>query len=116
MERTTEIKTLVKKMQENPVVIDNHSNKPERLTGLVEFNNPYKGLACCFNAAYYSLNECYLKNDTELHCSQMSIGGVLWGAYPDAEQLKEYNESCCQEGGKIKCLYRPDGTIVYPAK
>ena len=100
-------------MQLNPVVINNHTNKPEIITGLVEFVDPEKNLACCFNARYYSLNACVIQ-DGVLHCSQMSIGGVLWGAYPDAKQLKKYNDGCIFESGKIKCIHRPDGTKVYP--
>lgn len=107
---------LVAKMQENPEVVDNHDGDKLILTGLVEFNNECKGLACMVNALYYSLNDCYFdEDDNSLHLSTCSIGGVLWGGYPDAEQLKKYNESCCQEGGKIKCCHMADGTKIYPA-
>jgi hypothetical protein len=112
---TNNINTIVKTMETNPVVIDNHTNKEEAITGLVEFNNSDNGLACCFDARYYSLNRCYIDNDEKLHCSTWSIGGVLWGPYPDAEALKEYNESCIYDSAKIKCIHRPDGTKVYPA-
>ena len=101
-------------MEENPVVINDHTNEVEQLTGLVEFVDIKKHLACCFYARCYSLNACTL-NDDKLHCSTSSIGGVLWGAYPDAEQIKAYNDSCLFESGKIKCIHRPDGTKVYPA-
>ena len=100
-------------MEKNPIVINNHTNQPEEITGLVEFVDPEKGLACCFDARYYSLNACVIE-DGVLHCSQMSIGGVLWGAYPDEEQLQKYNDGCIFESGKIKCIHRPDGTKVYP--
>jgi hypothetical protein len=103
----------IKAMEANPVVIDNHTDKPEIITGLVEFVDPEKGLACCFNARYYSLNACVIQ-DGVLHCSMASIGGVLWGAYPDEEQLQKYNDGCIFESGKIKCIHRPDGTKVYP--
>lgn len=102
---------IIKMMEENPVVIDDHTNMQEKLTGLVEFRNPDKGLACCVDALYYSLNACLVK-DEKLHCSEASIGGVLWGE--DPEQLKEYNNSCIFEGGKIKCIHRPDGSKIYP--
>lgn len=101
-------------MENNPTVINNHTNAVEHITGLVEFVDPEKNLACCFNAKYYSLNACTIE-DGVLHCSEISIGGVLWGAYPDAEQLKTYNEGCIFESGKIKCIHRPDGTKIYPA-
>lgn len=110
---TIEQTTMIKMMEMNPVVIDDHTGKEEKLTGLVEFNNPNKGLACCFDARYYSLNLCTLEEDRKLHCSQLSIGGVLWGGYPDVEQINEYNDSCPQDGGKIKCIHKPDGTKVY---
>ena len=98
------------------VVINDHTKKPEAITGVVEFVAD-KGLACMFDARYYSLNLCYRdEDDDKLHCSQMSIGGVLWGGRPDAEQLKKYNEGCCQEGGKIVCCHMADGTTIYPAK
>ena len=114
MERTTEMQLLISRMQENPEVINNHTNKPESITGLVGFSSPNKGLACCFDARYYSLNECYIHNN-ELHCSTMSIGGVLFGPYPDEEDIQKYNESCIFESARIKCIHRPDGTKVYPA-
>ena len=103
----------IKAMMLNPVVINDHTDEEEQITGLVEFNNPEKGLACCFDARYYSLNACTIE-DGRLHCSQMSIGCVLWGAYPDGDQLKKYNDSQLFESGKIKCIYRPDGSVVFP--
>ena len=108
------IDTIIKMMEANPVVINNHTDKEDKITGLVEFVNSEKGLACCFDARYYSLNRCYINNG-KLHCSTWSIGGVLCGAYPDEEALKKYNESCIFDGGKIKCVHLPDGTKVYPA-
>ena len=106
---------IIKMMKTSPVVIDNHNNKLKEITGLVEFNNPKTPLACCFDARCYSLNACTMDKNGNLHCSTISIGDVLWGAYPDAEQLKKYNEDCLFDSGKIKCIYRPDGTIIYPA-
>jgi hypothetical protein len=103
----------IEAMKLNPVVVNNHTGEEEEITGLVEFVNPEKGLACCFNARYYSLNACVIQ-DSKLHCSTMAIGGVLWGAYPDSEQLTKYNNDQLFDGGKIKCIYRPDGSIVYP--
>ena len=114
--RRTNKETLIKMMEENPVVIDGHTKKSETITGLVEFVNPDKQLACCWDARYYSLNACTLNKENKLYCSTCSIGGVLFGAYPDAEALKTYNEGCLFEGGKIKCIHRPDGTKVYPAE
>ena len=111
--RTKETKIIM--MEENPVVINNHTGVEETITGLVEFNNSNKDLACCFNSRYYSLNACILDDDDMLHCSTFSIGGVLWGAYPNAQQLKEYNKNCLFDSWKIKCIHRPDGTKVYPA-
>lgn len=104
----------IKMMEENPVVINDHTNAIEQLTGLVEFVSPDKHLACCFDSRYYSLNACTLEDD-KLHCSMVSIGGVLFGAYPDEKQLKTYNDYCLFESRKIKCIHRPDGTKVYPA-
>ena len=106
---------LITMMQENPVVVDDHTDEEMKLTGLVEFDVPNKGLACCFDARYYSLNLCYIgDDDSKLHCSQLSIAGVLWGAEPDSEQLKRYNDDVVF-GAKIKCIHRPDGTKVHPA-
>lgn len=105
---------IIKMIEENPIVIDNHNGKEETITGLVEFANPNKLLACCFDTSYYSLNACMISDDNKLHCSMFSVGGVLWGAYPDAKQLKEYNAACLLESAKIKCIHRPDGTKVYP--
>lgn len=106
---------IIKMMQENPVVIDNHTDKEEQITGLVEFKNPEMNLACCFDSMYYSLNSCYIGRDGKLHCSQSSIGGVLWGANPNSEQLKNYNNSCFFEYQKIQCIHKPDGTMIFPA-
>ena len=109
---------LVNKMQSAGMVINNHTNKPEKIIGLVEFNNEDKGLGCMFDTTYYSINQCYLdEDDNNLHCSTMSIGGVLWrGDSEDlAKQLKQYNASQIFEGGKIKCLHMADGSTIYPA-
>ena len=100
--------------RDGAVVINDHTKKPEAITGLVEFVAD-KGLACMFDSMYYSLNLCYKdEKDDILHCSQMSIGGVLWGI-PDSKQLKEYNDSQIFNSGKIKCCHMLDGTTVYPA-
>ena len=114
-ERLQELKTKkIKAMLANPVVINNHTGREENITGLVEFVNPEKGIACCFDARYYSLNACLLKEDG-LHCSTVSIAGVLQGAYPDADQLAKYNdEHQLFPGDRIKCIYRPDGSVVFP--
>lgn len=106
---------LIKVMEELPVVINDRNKELEEISGLVEFANPEKGLACCFNTKYYSLNACKQDKLSRLHCTTISIGGVLWGAYPDSEQLKRYNDDCLFEGGKIKCVHMADGTKVYPA-
>jgi hypothetical protein len=112
---TTAIKELnvlkVKMMLENPIVINDHNGKEEGIIGLVEFNNPDKGLACCFYARYYSLNACELRKDNKLHCSTYSIGGVLWGK-PTEEQIKKYNESVLLDSAKIKKIYLADGAIL----
>ena len=99
-------------MMANPLVIDDHTGKSERITGLVEFVNPRTPFGCCFDARCYSINAC-LMHDGVLHCSTMAIGGVFWGD-PDSKQLKKYNDEHRIEGSKIKCIYRPDGTIVVP--
>ena len=70
---------------------------------------------------FYGRNEDVLsdidEDDDNLHCSTMSIGGVLWRG--DAEdlpkQLKQYNNSQLFEGGRIKCLHMADGSTIYPA-
>ena len=96
----------------NGVIIDNHTGEKETIVGLVEFEDPTKGLACMFNARYYSLNAALVRND-EIHCSQASIGGVLWGI-PDSKQLKEYNDSQIFNSSKIKCCHMLDGTTIIP--
>ena len=112
MDKETVLKTMAR---DRGVIMDDHTSELELITGVVEFVAD-KGLACMFDARYYSLNLCYRdEDDDKLHCSQMSIGGVLWGGYPDAEQLKKYNEGCCQESGKIVCCHMADGTTIYPA-
>ena len=112
IEKETVLKTMVR---DRGVIMDDHTSELELITGVVEFVAD-KGLACMFNSTYYSLNLCYKdEKDDILHCSQMSIGGVLWGGFPDSKQLKEYNDSCCQEGGKIVCCHMLDGTTIYPA-
>ena len=112
MSNFSEIKT--KFMQQGQKVIDNHTGREITITGLVEFTNPNKGLACCLDARYYSLNKCYLHTDGKLHCSTYSIGGVLCGT-PTSKSLKEYNENQLFDGGKIKCVYLPNGRIILPA-
>ena len=100
-------------MEANPVMIDNHTGKEVALAGLVEFNNPYIGLGCCFDTTYFSVNACIKEKDGMLHCSKCSIGGVLWGiSYKD---IDEYNDTCLSEGGRIKCIHLPNGEKVYPA-
>ena len=111
-ERRNELKEKkIRMMLSNPVIIDNHDHKQKTITGLVEFTDGC--LACCFDARYYSLNACELQ-DGKLHCSTTSIGGVLWGGHPSAEQLKEYNEAV-MFAKYIKCIHFANGDIVYPA-
>ena len=112
-----DFETIINKMYENPEVIDNHTNKPEKIVGLVEFNNEEKGLGCMFDTYYYCINQCYIGDDNNLHCSTMSIGGVLWNGDAEnlAKQLKRYNNEYLFEGGKIKCLHMADGSTIYPA-
>ena len=113
-----DFEAIINKMYENAEVIDNHTNKPEKIVGLVEFNNEDKGLGCMFDALYYSINQCYIdEDDNNLHCSTMSIGGVLWrGDAEDlAKQLKQYNDSQLFDGGRIACLHMADGSTIYPA-
>lgn len=106
---------LIDRMRKNNgQIINDHNDKEANIIGLVEFEDPTKGLACMFNAKYYSLNAALLCGN-EIHCSQASIGGVLWGANPDAEQLKEYNDNQLFNGGKIKCCHMLDGSTIYPA-
>ena len=115
LQRETAAEKLISKMIANPVVIDNHTGNEKTITGLVEFVAD-KGLACMFDARYYSLNQCYADKEGKLHCSTGSIGGVLWGGYPDAEQLKKYNDSQIFDDGKIVCCHMADGTKIYPAE
>ena len=115
MTRKERNKLAISLMETSPLIINDHTNELEEITGLVEFNNPNKDLACCFKAQYYSLNACEININGQLHCSEISIGGILWGAYPDSEQLKKYNDNCVLNSFKIKCIHRPDGTKVYPA-
>lgn len=114
MKNVIDYKKIISMMEENPSVINN--DKSERIIGLVEFNTPNKGLACMFNSRYYSLNLCYIdEDDNKLHCSQMSIGGVLWRDKDLAQQIKEYNNDVVF-GSKIVCCHMADGATVYPAK
>lgn len=113
LDMETRNSNLIKMMEDNPSIIDNHTGREEKLAGLVEFNNPENGLGCCFNAAYFSVNACIMSSDGKLHCSQCSIGGVLWGI--TSEDIDEYNDTCLYEGGKIKCIHLPNGDKVYPA-
>ena len=110
MKRNEKIVNLM--IKNNRVIIDNHTGEKETIVGLVEFEDPTKGLACMFNARYYSLNAALVRND-EIHCSQASIGGVLWGI-PDSKQLKEYNDSQIFNSSKIKCCHMLDGTTIIP--
>ena len=102
---------IIKAMEQNPMFIDNHDNKEKDLIGLAEFVSESRELACCIEARYFSLNQCYMDDD-RLHCSMMSIGGVLWGI--GVHHVDEYNESVVFEGMKIRCIHLPDGTKVYP--
>lgn len=110
---------IVLMMENNPTVINNHNGMEEKITGLVEFVDPYMGLACCFDSRYYSLNACYKDKNNKLHCSTSSIAGVLEGARPTPKQLAEYNTNMdifeFNKTRKIKCIHLPDGTKVYPA-
>lgn len=108
----TIIHEMIKAMERNPAVINDEDKTMHYIIGLVEFNNPYKGLACCFDSYHYELNECALVNNV-LHCSEITIGGVLHGI-PDTEQLRRYNEDCFVHGEKIKCIHLTDGTTIYP--
>ena len=106
---------LIRMMEEHPVMIDDHTGLEEPLIGLVEFNNIYKDLGCCFDARYFSVNACEKDpDDGKLHCLQTSVGGVLWGI--DTYSIDKYNENTIQDGGKIKCIHLPNGTKVYPTK
>lgn len=104
---------LIAMMESSPVVINDHSGREIKLTGLVEFTDPKMGLACCCDYWLYCLNRCYGRNNGELHLSTTSIAGNMYGAYPDSKQIKKYNN---EHLSKIKCIHRPDGTKVYPAE
>lgn len=111
--RNTEIEVLVKKMVEDKKLIDNHDGSTEVILGLVEFNSESKGLAMIPEyAGHYCLNEVYLNTkDNMLHLSECSIGGVLSGL-PTKESIEKYNDGCVFDGGKIKCIYWSDGSVL----
>ena len=112
--KNTSKEMIIKAMEQNPVLINNHTDEEEGFIGLVEFNNEYKGLGGCFNARYFCINEVYInEKDEKLHLSEMSIGGNLFGI--TSEDIDRYNESVIQEGGKIKCIHLPNGSKVYPS-
>lgn len=104
----------IKMMEDSAIVINNRDSRRRFITGLVEFNNPNKGLACCFDSEWYPLYACIIGRDNKLHCSMFTIGEFLSGPYPDEYQLKMYNDNCIVDNCKIKCIHRPDGTKVYP--
>lgn len=108
----TRVHTMIKMMQRNPIVIKDEDNTTAYIAGLIEFNNPYRGLACCFDTYHYELNECVITNNV-LHCSDICIGRVLHGI-PDTEQIKRYNEDCLSHGEKIKCIHLPNGDVIMP--
>ena len=105
---------IIKMMRSNPVVIDDKTGLEKRITGLVEFNDSQKTVACCFDSDVYDLRQCYIING-KLHCDSHSISGVLLSnAYPTAEQLREYNKSCLRRNAApINCFYNHDGSVVY---
>ena len=106
---------IIKMMEQNPVVVDDHCPRELQLTGLVEFNNPWKGLGCCLDYHHFCLNECYIsEEDGKLHLSMASNGGVLYGITQKA--IDKFNAITIQDGGKIKCIHLPDGTKVFPSK
>lgn len=112
--KNTDKEMIIKAMEQNPVLINNHTYDEEEFIGLVEFNNEYKSLGGCFNARYFCINEVYISDrDGKLHLSEMSIGGTLFGI--EQKDIDKYNESTIQEGGKIKCIHLPDGSKVYPS-
>lgn len=108
----SKMQRMIKMMERNPVVIKDEDNSICYIIGLIEFDNPYKGLACCFNTESYLLNECVIVNNV-LHCSDIIIGRELHGI-PDVDQLKKYNEDCLSRSERIKCIHRPDGTVIMP--
>jgi hypothetical protein len=113
MDVTRVNETIVKAAEKMGVVIDNNKNKIIPITGIVEFNNPYKGLSACIDERYYSLTQITIE-DGILHTNGCDIGHVLYTGYPKSKDLDKYNEDCIFDGGKIKCVHMIDGTKIYP--
>ena len=85
-----------------------------KLTGLVEFVSPLKGLAALSTKKCYLLQECVIKYNS-LFVTDKVIGEMIWGGYPDPYQLTHYNEECTRHN-RIKCIHCLDGLIYYPSK
>lgn len=107
------IEVLVKKMIEDKKLIDNHDESEKSILGLVQFNSRSKGLAAILDySGNYSLNEVYFdEEDNMLHLSMCSIGGILKGT-PTEESIRKYNNDCIFDGGKIKCIYWHDSSVL----
>ena len=109
---------MIAKMRENPIVFDKHENKDRALLGLVEFNSPGSDLACYIDKPFCLLKACELDaDDDRLYCNSSVVGGYLYSRLPNADELKDYNNSIIKGRNinKIKCVHLPDGNVIYPA-
>lgn len=104
---------LTKAVENNCMYIDDHDRKEKDMIGMVEFNNPHKGIGLIpAFSGYYSINSLYTGKDKKMHLSTASIGGVLCGI-PTKEKIQAYNESCLFDGGKIKAVNLfTDGNLI----
>ena len=58
------------------------------------------------------LKGCYI-SDGRLHCNRVHVGDYCELSTP--EEIKQYNEKIMSDYAKIKCVYLPDGRVIYPA-
>lgn len=102
-------------MKKKPIIINNENNKPETLSGLIEFINSKRPLACYFNSDsfYCNLDECSLIKGNLYHINN-KIANPFYGFCITEENIRKYNENCKDCNDMIKCVYFPNGTILYP--
>ena len=50
----------------NGMIIDNHTGEKETIVGLVEFEDPTKGMGCMFNTSCYCINAAYYDDEDEM--------------------------------------------------
>lgn len=108
---------IIYSMYECNQIINDCNGNNEKLIGLVEFNNPIKGLGCILDMKQYYINMCYLNRmDNKLHRSKVVLNKVAFNANihkPIGEQIKEFNKAQFFESNKI-CYYRgADMSVIF---